>query len=47
MSKNSKEDADKNLLEVLEYAKTIKVTPERIARNSKYIDDNNGGVIIL
>lgn len=47
MSKKIKEDPDKNLLEALEYAKTIEVTPERIAKNSKYIGDNNGGLIIL
>ena len=47
MSKKIKEDSDKNLLDVVEYAKTIDVTPERIAKNSKYIGDNNGGLIIL
>lgn len=47
MSKKIREDSDKNLLDVVEYAKTIDVTPERIEINSKYIDDNNGGKIIL
>jgi hypothetical protein len=46
MSKKS-DDASLNLIQTLEEARKIKVTPERIKQNTGSIDDNNGSIIIL
>ena len=44
---SKKEDTNWNLIQVLQYASQIKVTPEKIESNARYISDNNGGSIIL
>lgn len=41
------DDANRNLIQVLEEARKIKVTPENKEKNSKYIDDNNGSLVVL